>query len=743
MPRWTPGLLAYLVFHFLFISCHTVYAQGLDDGELGNTAKQKIADLVKKVKDNPNDGDIAFASSLALLGINHAKAFSELKALYEKGSETVRAKMVKAIGQQRDLVIKGAKEYWQILSLALDSSSTVISSEVVQSLAVLESEVFFGRLLEKLKSKDSSRTLTDNAVRALSLFGTSPSGAPVISEKTLGLRVEAAKSLAPSGGKNEERLLNALGEYLGTKFADVGELEKWWGRNKNKPILQIEIEAKRRIQAEKKAAENRAKAEQQAKIQETIKRLDALEESKKLQVLLKVLNNPNAEPEVLVFVMDWLKRQKEKDALDRLKQLLNHKDIRVRVASIEAVGVVGDQKIVPEISKKLSADSSQERLAIVNTIATLGGEDACEALLKALETEKDRFVRRAVVQGLGTVGLPVAIPRVVEIVAVVAEGKVEKLRNAAAKDLLIIVANALGKILGDTIRNRVPDEDASRKLAIDFMLKMRDVDNDQVQYAAINNLGEARAQEATDMLVETLKHHTSTGIRAAAARALGKMPKPDSKVTVALFTHLDDKNTEVGRDCMRSLRGIAGLNGSGNQANLVLLTELSVKLLEADGNQHVCSLLKNLPDEKDLKPADKGNKDRLYKLRGMLAEAHSRTGEYKAALTELQKVLAYVKEPAADVLKYREMLAQAYEGDRQVTKAIDEYSRLINMVKPPQAGRYWKENVKLIKMIGDNKEKSKRIENALKMNPPQTAKEELERLKKELSNPVPKEPKTP
>ena len=74
-------------------------------------------------------------------------------------------------------------------------------------------------------------------------------------------------------------------------------------------------------------------------------------------------------------------------------------------------------------------------------------------------------------------------------------------------------------------------------------------------------------------------------------------------------------------------------------------------------------------------------RDKLYSLRGMLAEAHMKSGDFKTASAELEKVVAYFKESA----KYMEMLAQTYAALRLYTKAIDEYSRLISIDSTIQA----------------------------------------------------------
>ena len=276
MPRLLQGLIVFAAFLIFYFNSNAAYAK-LRTEELGNTEKEKIAQHVKKVKDNPDDGFIAFAESQELIKINHVKAFDALGELYATGTETVKAKIIKAIGQQRDKgVIDDPNYYWRLLSQGLDNTSGVVSGEVITSLSLLESVEFFSKLVEKLKAKDISKTLIDNAIKVFCRFDSAPSGAPVVSTETIGLRVEAAKSLPASHAKNRRCLLDALSEYLGEEFAGLEQLEKWWGENRDKSILQIEIEAKRRIIAENEREKKRAEKNRLRAVSEQTKYLENL-----------------------------------------------------------------------------------------------------------------------------------------------------------------------------------------------------------------------------------------------------------------------------------------------------------------------------------------------------------------------------------------------------------------------------------------------------------------------------------
>ncbi len=737
MPKILPGYLIMFTFLLFFLALCPAYAK-LGTNELGNTEKDKISQLAKNIAEQPEEGDIAFRDSSELIEINHIEAFKKLKELYEKGSDTIKAKIIKAIGLQRKYVIDAPDEYWQILSQALGSTKETLLTEVVRSLAWLESEAFFDKLLETLNAKEISKSVLDNIVEVLCTFNQGPSGERIIETKTIGLRVDAVRVL--SEPEHKRRLLEALGKWLALDFAATDQLEQWWKNNKDKSIAQILDDKSRRGDAK---LEEFDKLAEQRRLQFVAERIEkyklllAVDEKKAVVEFLKELKDPKAEPEVLAFVIRELGRLNIKDAVQPLLARLKLKDIHVRIAAIEALGEIDDKSVIEEIRKKCSAEQPQERLAAINTIAKLGTDVSAKILLEALESEKDRIVQSAIIQGLGHVGDPSAIPDLVNLVANKQE-KGLKLRDTVNNDLLKEVATALGRVL--TSGKKI--EKLDRQLAVKSLLLMLSVNNNPVVYAAIDNLGNAGAQEATTKLTDILKGKADSGIRAAAARALGRMPNPEPAVIEELFQHLKDKAAEVAQDCLRSLRNIAGLNGSANEVKLNLLLELSSKLKKDKETQLIRELLKNLPDDKGIGVLSEEKKEHIYSIMEILAWAHNKSGDYKGAAELLEKILDYVKD-AKRTVQNLEMLADVCEAQGQLSKAMDVYDRIIKMVDPAQSEPYWAKKVTLIEKIADPHEALKRAIAALGQGPPAHIKEKLEKLKKDLSAKLPKEPKTP
>ena len=67
MPKALQGLLAVSMFLSLFFLPQVASAKGLRTEELGNTEKEEISQLTKKITDNPEDGPLVFASAQGLI----------------------------------------------------------------------------------------------------------------------------------------------------------------------------------------------------------------------------------------------------------------------------------------------------------------------------------------------------------------------------------------------------------------------------------------------------------------------------------------------------------------------------------------------------------------------------------------------------------------------------------------------------------------------------------------------------
>lgn len=740
MPYRLTGRVVLLLAVLFLLMPGIVLAKGLEKDELANSRKEKIAALAKDVRDHPEDGDIAFSRSSALIEENHVQAYEAMKTLYRDGSEKVKAKIIKAMGVQREKVVDAAADYWVVLEQALGSGAKEVSQEVVTSLARLESEEIFDKLLGKLKAKDLSGAAMDNIVEVLSRFET---GQPAT--KTLGKRVEAIAMLGQPQHRN--RVMKALGDFLGEEFASQADAGKWWKENQSKTITAILSEANRR--KGDKYREEKAKAEKRRleAVAERIERLQTVLKYNKdeaIKMFQAELQRPDAYPEVLEFAIRNLGELGVQEAFQAILGQLNSAHASSRIAAIGALGKLKEKcelppetarKLSAEIAKKLSAERPDERKEAVNVVALFKGDlQAAKELIAALEKEADDSVKKRIIKKLGEVGRPEALLPLVKTVAeITPEGRFAKLRQGTGHDYLTAVGDSLGGILRQTA---APD----RELAVEYLLAILAVNDNNVKYISIANLGKARAVKAIGVLVEILNNKDADkGLRTHAAIALGEMPDPPKTMLDALFANFKGDIEEVSKGCKSALRNIAGLNGSGRELDLDLLTELGEKLTAGKSYDLVCLLLTGLPEAKDLKSKDKSALDKLNRLKGVLAGAHMHKNEFNAAIALLEKVVAHFeKEPG-----YREMLGDSYAGFNQVTKAIDEYQRAISMVEQAHAVKYWQKNADLIAKIQDGKEKAKRLDAALKLNPPEGIKAKLEEMRQQIAGDGQKVPKTP
>ena len=701
MPYRLTSRVVLLLAILLLLTPGMVLAKGLGKEELSNSRKEKIATLAKEVRDHPEDGDIAFSRSSALIEENHVQAYDALKSLYRDGSEKVKAKIIKAMGVQRDKVVDAAADYWVVLEQALGSGGKEVSAEVVTSLARLESVEVFDRLIEKLKTKDVQAATLDNIVNVLSRFETGQSVT-----RTLGKRVDAMVALTQP--EHRKRVLKAFGDFLGEDFAKLADAQKWWQDNQAKSITTILSEANRRkgdkYREEKAKAEKRRReaAAERINCLETILRYDKAEAVKQFRAELK---KPDAYPEVLQFAIRNLGELKVELAFDEIKAQLSSKHAECRIAALGALGILKNPLALDDMGKMLSARRPDERRAAVDAIAVFKGDKkAAMELIAALEKETDDSVKKRIIKKLGEIERPEALLPLIKTVAeVTPEDKFDKLQQGIGHDYLTAVGDSLGSILRNANQAAAAPD---RELAVEYLLAILAVNDNNVKYISIANLGKARAMKATGVLVEILNNKDADkGLRSHAAIALGEMPDPPKTMLDALFANFKGNIEEVSKGCKSALRNIAGLNGSGHVLNLDLLAELSSKLVSEGQHDLVHMLLSGLPEDKDIKADDKQAKDKLHRLKGVLAGAHMHKKEFNAAIALLEKVVAHFdKEPG-----YREMLGDAYAGFNQVTKAIDEYQRLISMVEPAQAAKYWEKNLGLIEKIQDSKEKAKRI----------------------------------
>jgi HEAT repeat protein len=270
-------------------------------------------------------------------------------------------------------------------------------------------------------------------------------------------------------------------------------------------------------------------------------------------------------------------------AVPALMEALKDEDKDVRQTAAEALGKIG-VPAVPALMEALKDEDWRVRQAAARALGEIGDPQALPALIQAL---KDEYVREAVEEALGKIGVP-AVPALIEAL----KDDDEDVRRAAA--------GALGEI-GDPqavpalIEALKDDDEYVRRAAVGALGKIGDLqavpallealkDRDEyVRWAAVGALGEI-GMLAVSAVLEALKAEVWR-VRLAVARALGEIGVPavpalldalkaeewrvrqvagalgkigEQQAVPALIQALKDENENVREAAARALRKIGG-----------------------------------------------------------------------------------------------------------------------------------------------------------------------------------------
>jgi len=99
-----------------------------------------------------------------------------------------------------------------------------------------------------------------------------------------------------------------------------------------------------------------------------------------------------------------------------ITSFLKRKEYGIRIAAIESLGVIGDNRAVEPLIKSFATDKEfYARIYIADALGRLGNKRAVEPLIKSLATEKDDYTRSFIVEALGRLGDKRAIKPLVKI----------------------------------------------------------------------------------------------------------------------------------------------------------------------------------------------------------------------------------------------------------------------------------------------------------------------------------------
>ena len=259
------------------------------------------------------------------------------------------------------------------------------------------------------------------------------------------------------------------------------------------------------------------------------------------------------------------------DTIQTLLDFLRGSDTDLRIQAALALGEQNNQLAVPELINALNDQDDNVRFHAIEALGKLKAADAVEALLSIAES-KNFFLAFPALEALGKIGGAGIAERVLKLAddADISEAAVETLGAigdiSAAESIVVMLndrriaptlaANALaalhdrhadGEPVAESVRRKLTAE-AGREIAAalksapekdlpGLILVAGWAEDDGVRQALANllghpNLGDQAAaslachgEAAVDLLVEKLRSE-DTGVRAAAARGLGKLDSP-------------------------------------------------------------------------------------------------------------------------------------------------------------------------------------------------------------------------
>ncbi len=103
--------------------------------------------------------------------------------------------------------------------------------------------------------------------------------------------------------------------------------------------------------------------------------------------------DPSKDEKVIVEAADFLGKEKEKDAVKKLQDLLKDQRVNVRLHAVIALGYIGQEESAESLNGILLNDESPNvRYAAVLSISRIGSKKSIDALKEAKAKESDPFI---------------------------------------------------------------------------------------------------------------------------------------------------------------------------------------------------------------------------------------------------------------------------------------------------------------------------------------------------------------
>jgi HEAT repeat protein len=200
------------------------------------------------------------------------------------------------------------------------------------------------------------------------------------------------------------------------------------------------------------------------------------------------------------------KMAEKADVKGLMRTLSKDRDVAIRVAAAYALASLASDEACPALLAALEDPSPDVRQAAVQALAAQGGEPVVDALLKALR-DPDEAVSQGAVRALGALG----DARAVGPLLALAEGEQPYLRDLAADALV-----ALGMPAVEALSALLLSQDEARRerggmlfarmgeTALAFLKGLLKEDNRDTRWRAVEAVARISGEEAMALLAETL-----------------------------------------------------------------------------------------------------------------------------------------------------------------------------------------------------------------------------------------------
>ncbi len=242
-------------------------------------------------------------------------------------------------------------------------------------------------------------------------------------------------------------------------------------------------------------------------------------------ILLDVVQH--RDPGMLLDAVILLGRIGDASAVMTLLTTVEHTTGATQAYAIESLGRIGDKRAVPKLIELLSDPDPVISHNALIALGKLPDSRAVRAILPLLESAEPD-VRRHAVEALGEIGDQRSVPGLVKLLSHADEFQQDTLVEALVKIGDVNASAALLPLLSSgrvTLQLKVLlwVKKAKPAAAIDILLSLLDHSQTSVRRHEVDALGEIGASPTLSVICEVLSSDSSFEVRAAAAKALGKV----------------------------------------------------------------------------------------------------------------------------------------------------------------------------------------------------------------------------